>query len=65
MSVVSLTHILHFFDDFAMSNKTVYGKDTGDAFHRVGTIESEEFANNILRNFREFGIKQVTSNKII
>ena len=59
MDIVNLTHILHFFDDFTKPYIPENGKTMGSARHRVGTVQSKEFAENISKNFRDFGIKQV------
>ena len=59
MDVVNLTSILHFFNDFTKSYATENGKNIGGSKHRVGTVESKEFAQNISKNFRDFGLPQV------
>ena len=46
---------MHFFDEYTNYHGGIMGK----SIHRVGTIESEKFAKNILKDIRDFGIKQV------
>ena len=55
MDIVNLTHIMNFFDEYTRNKEKVNGK----AIHRVGSVESENFAMKIAHDLRDFGLKQV------
>ena len=57
MNNVNLTYIMSFFDQYTNFHGGIGRNNT--AIHRVGTLESRKFAQNIEKKFKEFGIKQV------
>ena len=60
MNVVNLNSILNFFNEFTNANDTDY-KTKENIIHRVGTVESENFSNMLLKTFQDFGLKEVSN----
>ena len=60
MDVVNLNSILHFFDEFTDANDT-NSNIKENIIHRVGTVESENFSNTLLKTFQGFGLKEVSN----
>ena len=60
MDVVNLNSILNFFNEFTNANDT-NSSTKENIIHRVGTVESENFSNMLLKTFREFGLKEVSN----
>ena len=60
MDVVNLNSILNFFDEFTEANDT-NSSTKENIIHRVGTVESENFSNMLLKTFRGFGLKEVSN----
>ena len=60
MDVVNLNSILNFFDEFTDANDTS-SSTRENIIHRVGTVESENFSNMLLKTFRGFGLKEVSN----
>ena len=59
MDVVNLNSILNFFDEFTNANDT-NSSTKENIIHRVGTVESENFSNMLLKTFQDFGLKEVS-----
>ena len=60
MNVVNLNSILNFFDEFTDANDTS-SSTRENIIHRVGTVESENFSNMLLKTFQDFGLKEVSN----
>ena len=59
MGAVNLKSILSFFDDFTGPDLNNINTGAVNARHRVGTIESANFARNISKMLQNFGLSQV------
>ena len=60
MDVVNLNSILNLFDEFTNANDT-NSSTKENIIHRVGTVESENFSNMLLKTFKDFGLKEVSN----
>ena len=60
MDVVNLNSILDFFNEFTNANDT-NSSTKENIIHRVGTVESENFSNMLLKTFQDFGLKEVSN----
>ena len=60
MDVVNLNSILNFFNEFTNANDTNSGNKE-NIIHRVGTVESQNFSNRLLKIFQDFGLKEVSN----
>ena len=60
MNVVNLNSILNFFDEFTEANDT-NSNNKENIIHRVGSVESENFSNMLLKTFQDFGLKEVSN----
>ena len=49
---------MNFFNQYTNFHGGVRRNNT--AIHRVGTLESKKFAENIVKTFKDFGLKQVS-----